>query len=65
MLDTLERAYFSGTSEVTIGGQTVKYANMDALWTAIQRLRSQMSDDAALMGGGTRSQAVAGRGYAK
>ena len=65
MLDTLERAYYSGTSEVTIGGQTVKYANMDALWTAILRLRSQMGDESALAGGGGRSQAVAGRGYAK
>lgn len=64
-LDALERAYFSGMAEVTIGEQTVKYASLDKLWDAILRLKQSIADDEAdgLAGNGGRVQAVAGRGY--
>lgn len=64
-LDALERAYFSGMSEVTIGEQTVKYASLDKLWDAIMRLKQSIADDETdgPAGNGGRVQAVAGRGY--
>lgn len=64
-LEALERAYFSGMSEVTIGEQTVKYASLDKLWDAIMRLRGLIADeeDGGSGGSGGRTQAVAGRGY--
>ena len=64
-LDALERAYFSGMAEVTIGEQTVKYASLDKLWDAIMRLKQSIADDETdgSTGNGGRVQAVAGRGY--
>lgn len=64
-LDALERAYFSGMAEVTIGEQTVKYASLDKLWDAIMRLKQSIADDetGGPAGNGGRVQAVAGRGY--
>jgi hypothetical protein len=38
-LTDLEDAYAAGILEVKHGDKTVKYANLDALWAAILRLR--------------------------
>lgn len=42
-IDAAEAAYAAGVRRFTYDGKTTEYGSMSELWTAIQRMRSELS----------------------